>query len=170
MAIESWIASFVCALLSSANVRSVAEGDGIYVSSVNHRFIVTLSCTDFVGIALWTFIFGFIVWVYVSMAGVSFSARKYALLSLATFPVFFFANILRMFVEIYYVTGVGASFASYIAQWQAFEEQIGIGIMFATFTILLLSFHFIFKNRKIHGVGVEKEWNVGKKTQKPGRF
>ena len=170
MAVESWIASLVSALLSLANVQSVVEGDGIYVFSLDHRFVVTLTCLDIVGIGLWTFIFGFVVWIYVSMVGVTFSVRKYALLSILSFPVFFLANILRMFVEIYYVSGVGPSFAGYLGHWQAFEEQMGLGIMFATFAILLLSFHLTFKNRKIPSVGVEQEWNMGKKTQKPGKF
>lgn len=170
MTIESWIASLVSALLSLANVHSVVEGDGVYVFSLNHRFVVTLTCLDIVGIGLWTFIFGFVVWMYVNTAGASFSVRRYALVGLLSFPTFFFANVLRMFVEIYYVSGVGSSFAGYLVQWQTFEEQMGIGIMFATFTVLLLSFHLTFRRRRFSGVGVEQEWNTSRKTQKQGRF
>lgn len=145
--IASWIASLVSALLAFANVHSVVEGDRLQVLALNHRFIVTLSCVDLIGIGLWAFIFGFVVWVYVNMNGISFSYRKYAFLSIVGFVTFFSANILRMFVEIYYVSSVGSSFASYLSQWQAFEEQVGLGIMFAVLFVLLLSFHFVSRSR-----------------------
>jgi TRAP-type uncharacterized transport system fused permease subunit len=60
-----------------------------------------------------------------------------------------------MFLEIFYVSNVGASYVSYFVQWQAFEEQMGMGIMFATFATLLLGFHFVFKRQKLHGVMVK---------------
>jgi uncharacterized membrane protein YecN with MAPEG domain len=153
--IEDWIASLVSALLSFASVRSTVEGNGVFVFSLNHRFVVTLSCVDLVGIGLWAFIFGFIIWIYSNMAGISMSHRKYAFLGALGFVVFFFANILRMFVEIYYVSSAGPSFQSYFMQWQAFEEQVGMGIMLATFSVLLLSFHFTLTKLKPRLVQVQ---------------
>ena len=142
-------------LLSFVGVTSVAEGSVIYVPSLDHRFLVTLSCVDFVGICLWASIFVFVVWVYANLGGISLSRRKYAFFSLLGFAIFFIANIFRMFLEIFYVSNVGASYVGYLVQWQAFEEQVGMGIMFATFATLLLSFHFVFKRQKLHGVMVK---------------
>jgi len=153
--IENWIASLVSFLLSLAGVSSLAEGSVIYVSSLDHRFVVTLSCVDLVGICLWSSIFVFVVWVYVNLEGIPLSRRKYAFFSILGFAIFFFVNILRMFLEIFYVSNVGASYVSYFVQWQAFEEQVGIGVMFATFATLLLGFHFVFKRQKLHGVMVK---------------
>jgi len=153
--IENWIASLISFLLSSVGVSSVAEGPAIHVPSLKHSFVVTLSCVDLVGICLWASIFVFVVWVYVNLEGISLSRRKYAFFSILGFAIFFFANILRMFLEILYVSSVGASYVSYFVQWQAFEEQVGMAIMFATFATLLLSFHFVFKRQKLYGVVVK---------------
>jgi len=153
--VESWVASLISLLLSFVGVTSVAEGSVIYVPSLDHRFLVTLSCVDFVGICLWASIFVFVVWVYANLGGISLSRRKYAFFSLLGFAIFFIANIFRMFLEIFYVSNVGASYVGYLVQWQAFEEQVGMGIMFATFATLLLSFHFVFKRQKLHGVMVK---------------
>jgi uncharacterized integral membrane protein len=150
--IENWVASLVSLLLSLVGVSSVVDGSVIYVSSLDHRFVVTLSCVDLIGICLWSSIFVFVVWVYANLRGISLSRRRYAFFSILGFTIFFFANILRMFLEIFYVSNVGASYVSYFVQWQAFEEQVGMGIMFATFATLLLSFHFVFNRQKLHGV------------------
>jgi len=79
------------------------------------------------------------------------------LFSLLGFAIFFSANVFRMFIEIYYVANVGPSYLSYLTQWQAFEEQVGIGIMFATFSALLLGFHLISEKLKLHGVCLNKD-------------
>lgn len=145
MILESWIASFISLLLSFAGVSSVAGGSVIYVPSLDHRFVVTLSCVDIVGICLWAFIFVFVVWVYVNVEGRTVSRRRYAALSVVGFVAFFFTNILRMFFEIFYVSSVGAGYVSYLLQWQAFEEQVGIGFMFATFFILLFGSYLVLR-------------------------
>jgi len=88
--IENWIASLVSFLLSLAGVSSLAEGSVIYVSSLDHRFVVTLSCVDLVGICLWSSIFVFVVWVYVNLEGIPLSRRKYAFFSILGFAIFFF--------------------------------------------------------------------------------
>lgn len=157
MFIEDWIASLVSALLSFFGVSSVTEGSVISVPVLDHSFVVTLSCVDLVGICLWSSIFVFVVWVYVNLNGINLSRRKYVLFSILGFAFFFFANIFRMFLEIYYVSTVGASYISYFAQWQAFEEQVGIGIMFATFSVLILGFHVISRRQKLHGVCLNKD-------------
>jgi len=148
LVIESWIASLLSVLLSFVGVSSTAGGSVIYVPSLDHRFVVTLSCVDVVGICLWAFMFVFVVWVYSNLEGIPVSHRKYAVFGMLGFTIFFFANIFRMFIEIFYVANVGAGYVSYLVQWQAFEEQVGMGIMFATFTALLLSFHFILRETK----------------------
>lgn len=142
MIIESSISSLLSVLLSFVGVPSVTEGSAIYVPSLGHRFVVTLSCVDIVGISLWTFMFVFAVWAYSSFSEVPISRRKYTALSVSAFTIFFFANISRMFVEIFYVANVGASYVSYLAHWQAFEEQVGMGIMLTTFAVSLLVVHF----------------------------
>ena len=145
MIIESWIASLLSVLLSSVGVSSVAEGSKIYVPSLDHRFVVTLSCVDLVGISLWAFIFVFVVWVYVNLEGRPMTRRRYAVFSVTGFVAFFFTNVLRMFFEIFYLSSVGTGYVSYLSQWQAFEEQVGIGFMFATFFILLFSSYMMLR-------------------------
>jgi hypothetical protein len=147
MVFENWIASLISMLLSLAGVSSNVQDSVIYVPSLDHRFVVTLSCVDLVGISLWASMFVFVVWVYVSLNGITVSRRRYALYGALGFVIFFCANILRMFVEILYVSSAGASFAGYLVQWQAFEEQVGMGIMFATLTALLVSFHFMSRKK-----------------------
>jgi len=136
--IENWIASFVSFLLSVVGVSSVTEGTIIYVPSLDHRFVVTLSCVDLVGVSLWGFMYVFLVWVYINLEGRPMTRRKYGALGVVGFVAFFLANILRMFVEIFYLSSMGAGYVNILSQWQAFEEQVGIGLMFATFSILLL--------------------------------
>lgn len=143
--IENWIASVVSFLLSLGRVSSVVDGAAIYVPSLNHRFVVTLSCVDLVGIGLWAFIFVFVVWVYVNLEERPMTRTKYAVLSVVSFAAFFFTNILRMFFEIFYLSSIGAGYVSYLSQWQAFEEQVGIGFMFATFFILLFGSYVILR-------------------------
>jgi hypothetical protein len=162
--IEDWIASLISALLSFFGVSSVSEGSVIQVPSLDHRFAVTFSCVDLVGICMWSSIFVFVVWVYANLNGISLSRRKYAFFSMLGFALFFFANIFRMFLEIYYVSNVGASYTSYFAQWQAFEEQVGIGIMFATFSILVLGLHLTFRRQRLQGV-FEQRWNSKKSVK-----
>lgn len=147
MVFENWIASLISMLLSLAGVSSSVQDSVIYVPSLDHRFVVTLSCVDFVGISLWASMFVFVVWVYVSLNGITVSRRRYALYGALGFVIFFSANILRMFVEILYVSSAGASFAGYLVQWQAFEEQVGMGIMFATLAALLVGFHFMSRKK-----------------------
>lgn len=157
MVVENWIASLVSLLLSFVGVSSTVDGSVIYVPSLSHRFVVILSCVDLVGICLWSSIFVFVIWVYANLRGISLSPRRYAFFSILGFTIFFFANVFRMFLEIFYVSNVGASYVSYFAQWQAFEEQVGMGIMFATFGALLLGFHVVFQRQKFHGVTVKSE-------------
>lgn len=145
MIIESWIASFLSLLLSLAGVSSVAEGSVIYVPSFDQGFVVTLSCVDLVGICAWSFIFVFVVWVYVNLEGRTSTRRTYIAFSVVGFVAFFFTNILRMFFEIFYLSSVGAAYGSYLSQWQAFEEQVGMGFMFATFFVLLFGSYIILR-------------------------
>jgi len=142
MIFENWIASSVSMLLSLTGVSSSVQDSVIYVPSLDHRFIVTFSCMDLVGISLWASMFVFVVWVYSSLNGITISRRRYALYGTLGFVIFFSANILRMFVEIFYVSSTGAGFVGYLMQWQAFEEQVGVGLMFATLATMLVSFHF----------------------------
>jgi hypothetical protein len=153
--VESWIASLLSVLLSLAGVSCVVDGAVVYVPSLDHRFVVTLSCVDLVGIGLWAFMFVFVLWVYSNLWGTYVSRRKYVVFSMLGFAIFFFANVFRMFVEIFYVSNVGVSYVGYFTQWQAFEEQVGMGIMFATFATLLLGFHFAFRMRKPYGVAAK---------------
>lgn len=139
--VEGLIAIVVSVLLSVFGVRSIVEGPTIFVPSIDHRFIVTLSCVDLVGVGLWTFIYVFIVWVYCSLEQRPLTRRKLAVFSVVGFLAFFLMNILRMFLEILYVSHVGTSFVLYPSQWQAFEEQVGTGLMFATFfTLVFVSY------------------------------
>jgi len=140
--IENWIAWVVSLLLSLAGVSCSVKGAVIHVASLNRNFVVTLSCVDIVGICLWTFISTFAVWVYVNLKNICLSKLGYVLFGSISFTFFFFANIFRMFVEILYVVNT-ANYMSYFLQWQAFEEQVGVGIMFATFGALFLSFHLM---------------------------
>lgn len=152
LVVEIWVASLISFLLSLAGVPCVTEGSVIYVPSLDYRFVVTLSCVDLVGIGLWAFIFVFVVWAYANLNNIHVSRNKYAVLSVIGFGIFFFANIFRMFIEIFYVANVGASYLSYLMQWQAFEEQVGMGIMLVTLTFLLLSFHLAFRNQRFQRV------------------
>jgi len=146
--IESWIATFVSFLLSLVGTHTSVNGPYIYVPSINHQFVVTQSCTDFVGISLWGFTLVFLIWIYSNIAGFTMSRRSYALMSGLGFSVFFVANILRMFTEILYVSNGGTAFVSNLLQWSAFEQEVSIGIMLATLTIMLLGFHLAVKNRR----------------------
>ncbi len=141
--IENWIASVVSFLLSLGQVSSVVEGAVIYVPSLDHSFVVTLSCVDLVGISLWAFIFVFVVWVYVNLEERPMTRRRYATFGVAGFVAFFFTNIFRMFFEIFYLSLGGVNYVSYLSHWKAFEQQIEIGFMFATFFILLFSSYLI---------------------------
>jgi len=139
MAVENFIAFIVSALLSITGVSAKAEGCIIYVPSLNQRFIVALSCVNWVGIFLAAFIYTFVTWVYFSFKGRSLSWRTYLVLGFVGSIVFFFVNILRIFTEIYLLARVyGSVYVYYLFNWQSFEEQIGIGVMFAT--LLVLSF------------------------------
>ncbi len=139
MVIEGFIASIVSILLSTAGVSARANGDIIYVPSLGHKFIVTLSCVDLIGVLLQAFIYGFVVWVYVVANDRSLRRRTYLILGVTGFVAFFFANMLRMFMEIYLLARVYAPvYQHYLLTWQAFEEQVGIAVMFATLLVLLL--------------------------------
>jgi hypothetical protein len=49
-------------------------------------------------------------------------------------------------MEIYLVGKVyNAVYTQYLLNWHAFEEQIGMGLMFTTLSILSLSTYFFFK-------------------------
>jgi hypothetical protein len=135
--IENFIALVVSTLLSIAGLSTKTEGSFILVPSLNHKFIVTLSCADFVGIALQTFMYVFIVWGYVTANRYSVKRKTYLTMGLVGFSAFFFVNILRIFTEIYLVGRVYSSvYLQYIQNWQSFEAQIGMGLMFATISIL----------------------------------
>jgi len=139
MVIENFVAFIVSALLSITGVSARAEGCIIYVPSLNQRFIVALSCVNWIGVFLAAFIYAFFTWVYFSVNGRSLRWRTYLVLGLVGFIVFFFVNILRIFTEICLLVKVyGSVYTYYIFNWQSFEEQIGIGMMFAT--LLVLSF------------------------------
>ncbi len=143
--IESLIASVVSFLLSLGRVSSVVKGAVVYVPSLDHSFVVTLSCVDLVGISLWAFIFVFVVWVYVNLEERPMTRRRYAVFGVIGFLAFFLTNILRMFFEIFYLSLVGATYVNYLSQWQAFEEQVQIGFMFATFFVLLFGSYMILR-------------------------
>lgn len=150
MIVERFIASIVSILLSIAGVSATAFGDTVYVPSLDHRFVVVLSCTDWVGVFLWVFIYVFVVWVYIELNGRSMKRRSYSLLGFIGSIAFFSTNILRIFTEIFLVATVYSSvYQHYILSWEAFEEQVGMGLMFATFLILfLLSYVFLQKRWK----------------------
>ena len=150
MTVENLIAQLLSILLSLVGVSCTVDGDVLYVPSLNHRFVVTLSCVDLVSISLWAFISVFALWVYANLNNINISRRKCVSASILSFIVFFIANIFRMFIEIFYVANVGASYTSYLLHWQAFEEQVGIGIMFTTFTILFAGFYFTLRRQKPH--------------------
>ena len=160
MMVEKIVALIVSALLSTAGLSATANGCFIYVPSLNHTFIVTLSCIDWLGILLQTFMYIFVMWVYVVAKGYLMRRRTYLLLGFTGFAAFFFTNVLRMFTEIYLLGKVYKTvYQYYLLNWRAFEEQIGLGLMFATLLILsLLSYpdfkrmnkHFILRNTKIN--------------------
>lgn len=152
MVVEKFIALIVSTLLSNLGVPASANGDIIYVPSLDHSFIVLLSCTDWVGVFLWVFIYVFAVWVYVELNGRSMRRRGYLFLGLVGFFAFFCANILRIFTEIFLVSTVYSSvYKSYLLSWQAFEEQVGMGLMFATFFMLFVV-SYLFLEKKWKGV------------------
>jgi len=139
MTVENFIAFIVSALLSITGVSAKAEGCIIYVPSLNQRFIVALSCTNWAGIFLAVFMYAFLTWVYFSVNSRHLRCRTYLVLGLVGFIVFFFVNILRIFTEIYLLVKVyGGVYVYYLFNWQSFEEQIGISVMLAT--LLVLSF------------------------------
>jgi len=148
MAVENFIAFIVSALLSIAGVSAKAEGCIIYVPSLNQRFIVALSCVNWVGIFLAAFIYTFFTWVYFSAKGRSLSWRTYLVLGFVGSIVFFFVNILRIFTEIYLLAKVyGSVYVYYLFNWQSFEEQIGISVMLATLLVLSFSSWAFLKKR-----------------------
>lgn len=145
---ESFVALIVSALLSASGLPVTADGSTIYVPSLDHSFIVTLSCTQWIGICLETFTYLFIVWVFISAGGITLRRRTYVALSVAGFVGFFFANVLRMFLEIYLLAKVySPAYQVYLLNWQAFEEQIGISLMFAMFLTLLLPSYALLRRR-----------------------
>ncbi len=145
---ESFIAMIVSAFLSASGLPVTANGNIIYVASLDHTFIVTLSCTQWVGIFLETFTYLLVVWVYISAKGIVTGRRTYVALGIAGFVGFFFANIMRMFLEIYLLAKVySPAYQVYLLNWQAFEEQIGISLMFAMFFTLLLSSYTLLRRR-----------------------
>jgi len=113
MIVEKSVALIVSSLLSIAGLSATVDGCYISVPSLNHTFIVTLSCIDWLGILLQSFMYTFIMWVYVAANGRSFKHRTYLILGLVGFIVFFFTNILRISMEIYLVGGVYDSVYQY---------------------------------------------------------
>jgi len=147
---ESFVALIVSALLSASGLPVTADGSIIYVPSLDHTFIVTLSCTQWVGIFLETFTYLFAVWIFASIKGITLRRRTYVALGVAGFVGFFFANVLRMFLEIYLLAKVYSPvYHVYLLNWQAFEEQIGISLMFAMFLTLLLSSYALLRRRTV---------------------
>ena len=144
MAVEI-VASVVSSLLSIFGLSAVADGWFIYVPSLNHSFIVTLSCLDWVGIILQASMYTFVMWVYVTANRYSVSNRTYLVMGFTGFVAFFFSNILRMFTEIFLLGKVyGSVYQHYLLNWQAFEEQVGLGLMLSTlFALSLISYLFL---------------------------
>jgi len=139
MIVESFVAYIVSALLSITGVSAKAEGCIIYLPSFNQRFVVSFSCMDWAGVFLLAFMYTFVSWVYLTVNGRSLRRRTYVILGLLGSIAFFFANVLRMFTEIYLLAKVyGPLHVYYLFNWQSFEEQIGISMMLAT--LLVLSF------------------------------
>jgi exosortase/archaeosortase family protein len=146
MVVENFIAFIVSALLSITGVSANAEGCIIYVPSLNQRFIVALPCVNLAGMFLAAFMYIFVTWVYFSFKGRSLSWRTYLVLGFVSSIVFFFVNILRIFTEIYLLAKVYSSvYTYYLFNWQSFEEQIGISLMFATLLVLSFSSWTILK-------------------------
>ena len=146
--VENFIALFVSRLLSFTGLAATSHSCFIYVPSLNHTFIVTLSCVDWVGILLQAFIYTFVMWIYVSVSGSFFKIRNYFTLLFTGFIVFFLSNILRMFAEIYLLGKVYSSvYHYYLLNWGAFEEQIGLILMFVTLSSLSLLSYLFIKNR-----------------------
>jgi len=155
--IESIVALIVSALLSMAGVSATADGSFIYMPSLDHKFIVTLSCVDWAGILLQASMYVFVMWVYLAANGRSMRCRTYLILGLIGFVAFFLTNILRMFTELYLLGRVYSSvYQYYLVNWQAFEQQIGLGLMFGTLSILSLLSYPLFKR------GVEKSFILRK--------
>ena len=146
MVVENFIAFIVSALLSITGVSANAEGSVIYVPSLNQRFIVALPCVNWAGMFLAAFMYTFVTWVYFSFKGRSLSWRTYLALGFVGSIVFFFVNILRIFTEIYLLAKVYSSvYTYYLFNWQSFEEQVGISLMFATLLVLSFSSWAILK-------------------------
>ena len=148
MIVETVIAFIVSSLLSFTGLSAKADGCFIYVPSLNHKFIVTLTCVDWLGILLQASMYMFIMWVYFTANGYLIRRRTYFVLGITGFVAFFCANIGRMFTEIFLVVNVYYSvYQQYLIHWQAFEEQIGLGMMVSTLLILSLLSYSLFKRR-----------------------
>jgi len=160
MIVENFVASIVSNLLSIAGLSAIANGCFIRVPFLNHTFVVTLSCIDLVGIFIQTSMYIFVVWVYVAANGFSIKPRTYSVLGLIGFIAFFSSNILRMFTEIFLLGKVYVSTHQYyLLHWQAFEEQIGLGLMFVTLSILSILSYLFFKRRMTKHFIFEKPKN-----------
>jgi len=133
--IEELIATFVSYILSLIGVATVTEGPIIHVPALDRSFIVVWSCIDLPGVCLQTLIFAFILQTYASIRGLLLRPRIRGLLIFIAFIAFFLANCLRMALQIYLVTTIYEGF--HLISWQAFEEQVGIGVSFTAFLILL---------------------------------
>jgi hypothetical protein len=145
---ESFVALIVSALLSASGLTVTTNGSTIYLPSLDHAFIVTLSCTHWIGISLETFTYLSVIWIFASAKGIPLRRRTYMALGVASFIGFFFANVLRMVLEIYLLVKVPPpAYQAYLLNWAAFEEQIGISLMFAMFTTLLLSSYALLRRR-----------------------
>jgi len=148
MIVEKSVALIVSTLLSITGLSATVDGCFINVPSLNHTFIVTLSCIDWLGILLQSFMYTFVMWVYVTANSRFMRHRTYLILGLTGFVAFFFTNILRMFTEIFLIGKVYNSYSQhYLLNWQAFEVQVGLGLMFTTLFILSILSHFLFKRR-----------------------
>lgn len=146
--IEHFIASVVSQFLSVTGVSAVADSSFIHVPSLNHTFLVTLSCASWIVILLQAFMYAFVMWVYATVKGLLLTRRTYLVLGFVGFLSFFFINIVRIVTEIYLVGKVYYPVATYyLLSWQAFEEQVGMGLMFATLITLWLLSVTVFKCR-----------------------
>ena len=149
--IENFLASIVSNVLSVAGVATRIEQSYIFVPSLNHTFLVTLPCSSWIVIALQAFLYMFLMWVYIETSNRTFPTRNYVVLGVIGFGAFFLTNILRIVIEIYLVgTVYNAVYTHYLLNWSAFEEQIGMGLMFTTLSILCLT-TYLFVKRDMKG-------------------
>ena len=146
--IEGFLALLVSNLLSVSGLSATAENAFIYVPSIQHTFMVTLSCSGWVVIILQTFLYLFVMWIYIEWNRHSIKRKTFLMLSILGFTVFFLTNVFRIFTQIYLVGTVYSSvYQYYLLNWKAFEGQVGMGLMFAMLSVMSLLSCIVFKNK-----------------------